>query len=100
MLLLQVATDLLGAQVVTNELLDKGRECIRQLVILVSMGTGFALCHDWPSPVIGIQMTWGLPIPSEFSTDGRGMPAQGVGNILLGVPCSAGRPDVKPFFIA
>jgi hypothetical protein len=45
-------------------------------------------------------MTLGIGIPSEFSTDRRGMPAQGVGNMLLGVPFSAGLPDVKPFFIS
>jgi len=44
-------------------------------------------------------MTLGIGIPSEFSTDRRGMPAQGVGKVLLGLPFSAGLPDVKPFFI-
>ena len=59
MMLPQVATDLLWAQVLTNELLNDGLNGIRQLARLVSICTVFARFHDVPGPVIGIQMTLG-----------------------------------------
>jgi hypothetical protein len=44
-------------------------------------------------------MALGISIPFEFSADGRGMPAEGLGNVFLRPPFPPGLPDIKPFFV-
>ena len=56
--------------------------------------------HNVLSPVIGIHVALGIGIPFEFSTDGRGMPAQGLGNVLGRPAFSPSLPDIKPFVVA
>jgi len=45
-------------------------------------------------------MTLSIGLPFEFSADRRGMPTQGVGNVLLRVPLSPSLPDIKAFSVA
>ena len=48
---------------------------------------------------VGIHMTLSIGIPFEFSTDRRGMPAKGLGNVLLRTAFSPSLPDIKSFFM-
>lgn len=70
MMRIQVATDLLRAQVVTKELHEDWCELIRQLSTLVVLGVMFPIFHYVLGPVIGIPITLGIGIPFEFATDG------------------------------
>ena len=97
MMLFEISTDLLRAQVLTNELLDDWGDLRRQLSILVLIGAVFPMLHDLQGPVIGIHMTLDIGIPFEFSTDGGGMPAQDIGDVCLRVPFPPGLPDIKSF---
>ena len=65
----------------------------------VLIGAGLAMLHNVPCPVIRIEMTRGIGIPFEFSTDARGMPAQRLGNVLGRPAFSPSLPDIKAFFI-
>lgn len=97
MMLCQVAADLLGAQILANEVGDDRRDGLSEFAKLLLIGKELSMFQDLPGPVIGILS---IGIPLEFSADRRGMPVQGLGNVLLRPTFPPGLPDVKPFFVA